>query len=174
MTLETDRLLLRPYRLSDAEAVHGYGSDPEVCRYTDFGPNTWGDTLAFLQDAVHPIPPKIEMGITLRGDDTVVGGVAAFPVAMGRWEMGWVLRRDLWGRGYATEATKAVFDAVAARGDVSMIAARCRPENAASARVMEKIGMRFLELIPRERKVRGEWVDARVYAALVPGANVPT
>jgi ribosomal-protein-alanine N-acetyltransferase len=168
--LETERLILRPYRVSDATAIHRYGSDPEVCRYTDFGPNTWGETLSFLQGAAHPIPPKMEVAITLRGDDTVVGGMAAFPVATGRWEMGWVLRRDLWGHGYATEATSAVFDVVAARGDVHTIAARCRPENTASARVMEKLGMHFVELVPRETEVRGEWVDSRIYEASIANA----
>ena len=101
---------------------------------------------------MNPIPPKIELAVTVRDDDEVVGGVGAWPVADGRWEMGWVLRRDLWGRGYATEATSALFDAVAGRGDVHTIFARCRPENAASARVMEKLGMRYVELIPREKR----------------------
>lgn len=173
MILETERLILRPYRVSDATAVHRYGSDPEVCLYTDFGPNTWDDTLGFLQTAVHPIPPKIELAVTVRDDDVVVGGTGAWPVAEGRWEMGWVLRRDLWGRGYATEATHAVLNAVAGRGDVHTVFARCRPENAASARVMEKLGMLFVELIPREKEVRGEWVDSRVYEVTVAGADVP-
>jgi ribosomal-protein-alanine N-acetyltransferase len=168
--LETERLILRPYRVSDATAVHRYGSDPEVCRYTEFGPNTWDDTLGFLQTAVRPIPPKIELAITLAGDDAVGGGVGAWPVAEGRWEMGWVLRRDLWGLGYATEAARAVFGAVAERGDVHTIFARCRPENPASARVMEKLGMRFVELIPRETEVRGEWVDSRIYEASIANA----
>lgn len=173
MILETERLVLRPYRVSDATAVHRYGSDPEVCRYTDFGPNTWDDTLGFLQTAIHPIPPKIELAITLRGDDDVVGGLGAWPVAEGRWEMGWVLRCDMWGKGYATEATSALFDAVVARGDVHTVFARCRPENTASMRVMEKLGMHFVELIPREKEVRGEWVDSRVYEVSIAGADVP-
>jgi ribosomal-protein-alanine N-acetyltransferase len=170
--LETERLILRPYRVSDATAVHAYGSDPEVCRYTDFGPNTWDDTLGFLQTAIRPIPPKIELAITVRGDDAVVGGLGAWPVVEGRWEMGWVLRRDLWGHGYATEATRALFDEVVRRGDVHTVFARCRPENAASARVMEKLGMRFVELIPREQEVRGEWVDSRVYEVTIPWTDV--
>jgi RimJ/RimL family protein N-acetyltransferase len=123
--------------------------------------------------AVHRIPPKIELAITLAGADAVVGSVGAWPVAEGRWEMGWVLHRDLWGQGYATEAARAVFESVAARGDVHTIFARCRPENPASARVMGKLGMRFVELIPREKQVRGEWVDSQVYEVTLPGADVP-
>ena len=183
MIVETERLILRPYRVADAAAVHRYGSDPEVCRYTEDGPNTWDDTLRFLQTAVRPIPPKIQLAITLRGDDTVVGGAgawpvvggtgAAWPVAEGRWEMGWGLRRDLWGHGYATEATRAIFGIVAGRGDVHAIIARCRPENTASARVIEKLGMRFVELIPRDKMVGGEWMDTEVYEVTLPGADVP-
>ncbi len=165
MILETERLVLRPFRISDAAAVHVYGSDPVVTLYTDFGPNTWDDTLGYLQTATKPTPPTIELGVTLRGADEVVGAVHAHPPVPGRWEMGWVLRRDLWGQGLMTEAARAVFDHVAARDDVAEIFARCRPENVASARVMEKLGMRYVETIPRDREVRGAWVDSLVYEA---------
>jgi [ribosomal protein S5]-alanine N-acetyltransferase len=170
--VETGRLILRPYRLADAEAIHRYGSDPEVSRYTEYGPNTWDDTLRFLQAAVRPIPPKIQLGVTLRGDDAVAGGVGAWPVAEGRWEMGWGLRRDLWGNGYATEATRAIADVVAARGDVHTIVARCRPENVASARVMEKLGMHLVEVLPHDKQVGGEWRDTAVYEVTLSGADV--
>jgi len=171
--LETERLVLRPYRVADATAVHGYGSDPEVCRYTDFGPNTWDDTLRFLQDAVRPVPPKIQLGVTLRGDDAVVGGVGAWPLAEGRWEMSWGLRRDLWGRGYATEASRAVFELVAGRGGVRTIGARCRPENRASSRVMEKLGMRLVERTLSQAEIGGDEMGAALYEATLPGADVP-
>lgn len=173
LIIETERLILRSFRLADAAAVHAYGSDPEVSRYTDGGPNTWEDTLRFLQDAVRPVPPKIQLGVTLRGDDAVVGGVGAWPVSEGRWEMSWGLRRDRWGKGYATEATRAVFDVVAGRAEVRTIGARCRPENGGSARVMEKLGMQFVELLPRAREVAGEWRDTEVYEVTLPRADVP-
>lgn len=172
MIVETERLLLRPYRLADATAIHRYGSDPEVSRYTEYGPNTWEDTLRFLETAVRPIPPRIQLGVTLRGDDAVVGGVGAWPIAEGRWEMGWGLRRDLWGHGYATEAMRAIFDVVAGRGDVHTIVARCRPENAASARVMEKLGMRLVEVLPRDKQIGGEWMDTAIHELTLPGADV--
>ena len=167
MIIETGRLILRTYRLADAASIHRYESDPEVTRYTEDEPNTWEDTLRFLQTAVRPTPPKIQLGITLRGDDAVVGGVGAWPVDDGRWEMGWGLRRDLWGKGYATEATSAVFDVVVGRGDVRTVSARCRPENVASARVMEKLGMRFVEFLPCDKDTRGEGSDTAVYQAAI-------
>jgi len=157
--------MLRPFRVSDAPAVHEYGSDPVVTEHTDFGPNTWDDTLGYLQTATKPTPPTIELGITLRGDDTVVGAVHAHPEAPGTWEMGWVLRRDLWGQGIMTEAAGAVFDYLASQDDVAVIFARCRPANVASAKVMEKLGMRYVETIARDREVGGEWFDSRVYEA---------
>ncbi len=158
MVLQTQRLVLRPFRVSDAPAVHAYGSDPIVTQFTEFGPNTWDETLGYLQTATRPTPPTIELGVTLREADEVVGAVHAHPVVPGRWEMGWVLRRDLWGQGIIPEAAGAVFDHLAARDDVVAIFARCRPENVASARVMEKLGMRYVETIPRDREVRGQWV----------------
>lgn len=164
MEIETERLVLRSYRISDATAVHAYGSDRVVTRYTDFGPNTWDDTLGFLQTATRPTPPKIELAITVKPFDDVVGGLGAWPTEPGVWEMGWVLAREHWGNGYATEATRAVLAAVVARPDVARVVARCRPENVRSARVMEKLGMTYRETIGREKEVRGAWVDSLLFA----------
>ena len=174
MILETERLVLRPYLLSDATAVHAYGSDPEVCRYTEFGPNTWDDTLGFLGTAIAPTNTTIDLAITVRGADEVVGGISAKPHPGGKYELGWVLRRDLWGRGVATEAAKALLAHVAALPGTTLVFARCRPENRASYRVMEKIGLRFAERVPREKEVRGEWVDSLFYDVdIVDGRPVP-
>jgi len=171
MILETDRLILRPYRFMDAEAIHRYGSDPEVCRYTNFGPNTWEDTIQFVNRASDSSRPEIELAITLRGDDTVVGGVGAFAAHHGSMadhphdrEMGWILRRDLWGRGIATEAAEALLDALRTAGDVAHVYARCRPQNAASARVMQKIGMRQRARVFRDYETKGAWVDSLLFS----------
>lgn len=172
MILETERLILRPYRLADASSVHHYGSDPEVCRYTDFGPNTWDETLGFLQHATDPAQPNVDCAITLRDADEVVGGVGARIKPQGVYELGWVLRRDLWGRGIATEAARALTDHLLGLPGTTLILARCRPENLASARVMEKLGLTFIDLIKDDYEVRGSLVDSRLYAcAAKPSAS---
>jgi ribosomal-protein-alanine N-acetyltransferase len=172
--LETERLILRPYRVTDAAAVHEYGSDPEVCRYTEFGPNTWEDTVAFLASVMDAENPNIDLAITVRGDDAVVGGIGARRHTDTHLELGWVLRRDLWGHGIGTEAARAMFAHVAALPGTEVILCRCRPQNPASARIMEKIGMEFVERIDHEKEFRGEWVDTLVYQArIAPPGVVP-
>ncbi|MBN2177614.1 MAG: GNAT family N-acetyltransferase [Demequinaceae bacterium] len=172
MIIETDRLVLRPYSTSDAEDVHAYGSDPEVCRTADFGPNTWEETVAFLASVTDPANSAIDLAITLAG--RVVGGISARPGDEGRYELGWVMRRDLWDQGYATEAARALVAHVLTLDGVTTISARCRPDNPASARVMEKAGLRFVTRIERDREVRGEWVDSLLYEMDVnPVGGVP-
>jgi ribosomal-protein-alanine N-acetyltransferase len=168
MILQTERLILRPYRLADASAVHAYGSDPEVCRYTEFGPNTWDDTLGFLQTASDTAQANIDLAITLREVGEVIGGIGARPNPGGRHEMGWVLRRDMWGHGIVTEAARVLLAHVSALPGATAVFARCRPQNVASMRIMEKIGMVFVERIDREKEFRGEWVDTLVYELRVP------
>ena len=171
MILETDRLILRPYDMSDADDVHAYGSDPEVCRYTDFGPNSPEDTAAFLASVTDPDHPDTDFAIVLRETGRVVGGVGARPKEDGRYELGWVLRRDLWGQGLMSEAARALVDHVLTLDGTSALYARCRPENGASARIMEKLGMRFVGRIENDREVRGEPVDSLVYEMTVGGAG---
>jgi ribosomal-protein-alanine N-acetyltransferase len=171
MILETDRLVLRPYEMSDADDVHAYGSDPEVCRYTDFGPNSWEDTQSFLTAATDPEHPETDFAIVLRETGRVVGGVGARPKGDGRYELGWVLRRDLWGQGLVSEAAQALVDHVLTLSGVSTLYARCRPENAASARIMEKLGMEFVRRIEDDQEVRGERVDSLLYEMAVDGAG---
>jgi len=173
MILETERLILRPYTLDDAEDVHAYGSDPEVCRYTEFGPNTREDTVTFLKTVTDPGHTAIDFAIVLRETGRVVGGIGARPPEGGRYELGWVLRRDLWGQGLVTEAVKALIAHITTLDGASSIVARCRPENLASARVMEKAGLRFVRRLEREKEVRGEWVDTLLFELPVGQAGTP-
>lgn len=158
-------------RESDEDAVHAYASDPEVCRYTDFGPNTWEDTVEFVNAAVaHPAQSFADLGITLRGRDQIVGGLGAF-VPKGEdaderphvREVGWVLRRDLWGQGLMPEAVGAMLRQLRDDLTVTRVEARCRPENKASVRVMEKLGMSFEFFLARDYECKGVWVDSHLY-----------
>lgn len=172
MITTTDRLILRKFSENDADAVHAYASDPEVCRYTDFGPNSWEETVAFVTMAMGRAPDSLsDLAITLRSTHEVIGGCGAF-IPKGEEpderphvrEIGYVLRRDLWGQGLVTEAATALVSLLKATGSVTRVEARCRPENLASARVMEKLGMRFEFLLERDYECKGVWVDSHLYS----------
>jgi ribosomal-protein-alanine N-acetyltransferase len=83
-----------------------------------------------------------------------------------RGELGYVFDRDVWSRGYATEAGRLLlrfgFESLRLR----RIAAACRPENVASARVLEKIGMRYEGTLRSHMFLRGTWRDSLLYAAI--------
>ena len=173
MTLTTERLVLRPFRAGDFEAVHAYASDPAVTRYTSFGPNTQEQTREFLArceaESSEEKRSHYNLAVTFRGEDRVVGG-AGFNVdhpLHGGAELGYVLHKDVWGKGVAAESAGAMIDFAFGTLGLHRIVARCHPANMASARVMEKVGMQYEG---RQREVmylKGEWWDFLVYAILV-------
>jgi len=172
--LETERLTLRPYRDSDTAAVHAYKSDPVVSRFADFEPHSPDDTerfVAFTQDASHDV---MSLAVTIRGEDVVIGGVACWPTEPGVYEMAWEFRRDAWGHGYATEAAKALLGAVAATGSARSFVAHCQPENRASVRVMEKLGMALVRSGRLDRESKGQLVDTSYFEVEAPtSGSVP-
>jgi len=184
MEVVSERLVLRPFTAEDADDVHVYASDPAVCFFTDWGPNSRDETDAFVAEAVATGSP-LNVAITLARDmlgasgtvtqGTVIGGLSAFGALRGPVEdnptvreLGWVVRRDLWGQRIATEAVGAFVEWLVAEQGIVEFTARCRPQNRASSRVMEHIGMTYVERIPHDVVVRGEPADSEIYRLVIP------
>jgi ribosomal-protein-alanine N-acetyltransferase len=168
-TLLTDRLLLRPLTLQDAEAVFAYTSDPEVMRYLNFEAHrTMEDTRAFLRSVTEGYAHgKLVRGIVLRADGRLVGTCGLrISREHERGELGYWLHRDCWGRGLVPEAVGAVIRHAFEHERLQRIQARCAAENAASARVMEKAGMTYEGTLRRYERIGGELRDMRFYAIL--------
>ncbi len=172
MELVTSRLLLREFSESDLDAVHVYAADPEVTRFMDWGPNSPADTAAFLAEVgreVRVVPRSAyTLAVVVRATGDLVGAVHLEKTSSGhrRGEMGYVLARAHWRRGYATEAAATIlrfgFDEV----DLHKITATCDPDNVSSARVLEKIGMHYEGHLRQHLLIRGQWRDRLVFAAL--------
>lgn len=142
-TIATARLLLRRPKLSDASAVYEYCRDPEVTRYMDWPASSQiGDTIAAAEAALRRWDSGDEYGwrITVKPNDTPLGAVGC-RVRGHTADLGFWLARPFWGRGYATEAARSVLEWVASLDAIYRIWATCDIENAASARVLERIGM---------------------------------
>ncbi len=146
-TLETARLSLRSLTVEDAPAIFDYAADPEVSRYTLWEPHkTLNDSINFIQDYAfkryadgHPEP----FGIVLKDQpDIVVGTIGCFWVSPRHrsMELAYAIGQKYWGQGLVVEAGQAVLKHVFAQFDVERIQCRCKIENVASARVMEKLG----------------------------------
>ena len=143
-SFETRRLRLRKPILEDAEAIfRQYAQDPEVTKYLTWHPNrSIDETREFLRLCIAAWEQgrSFQWAIVEKKTDRLIGMVG-FRVDGHKWELGYVLARKSWGRGYMTEAVKALVAWALKRPEVYRIWAVCDIENPASARVMEKAGM---------------------------------
>jgi [ribosomal protein S5]-alanine N-acetyltransferase len=168
--IETERLALRPPRLDDAKAIFtSYATDEEVARYVRWRPHTSAsETEEFLRRAVAFVEDgsRLTWVLTRRGDDAPLGMIELRPQGH-KASAGYVLARPFWGKGYMTEALRAVTDYAFNDPGMYRVWAVCDVDNVASARVMEKAGMSFEGILRRYQihpNIGPEPRDARCYA----------
>lgn len=145
MILSTPRLTLRPADLSMLASTHAYAGDLENTRLMMFLPYaTVEETAEMLRSAeaewAEPFPGQYEFAIFL-GDDHIGGITLYMQEDRSVAELGWVLHKAHWRRGYVTEAALAAM-AFAKSIGVRRIFACCDSENVASYKTMEKLGMK--------------------------------
>jgi RimJ/RimL family protein N-acetyltransferase len=160
------RLALARFRDSDLDAVHAFASDPEVCRFTGWGPNTLADTRAFLDEAVQHRPDRLDLAVVRDGE--VIGSASVWTTSPEHraGELGYTIRRDCWGQGHATEVAGLLVELGFSRLGLERLAATCDPDNAASIRVLEKAGLRQEGLLRGLYRVRGRRRDRLVFGCL--------
>ena len=163
-TIETERLVLRPFELTDLESTHEYASDTANTEYMLYLPNSSiKETEQFLNRVVaewkNDTPQSYEFAIMLDGKH--IGAVSA---SLGEdiyeCELGWIIHKDYQHRGYATEAAKATRDFALTQLKAKKVVAHCDYRNMASFRVMEKIGL-TLECDKGTRQYRDSDKDIR-------------
>ena len=144
MRKETDRLILREYTIEDWEAVHVYGCDSDVLRYMLWGPNTPEESKGFVSAclAESNVEPRLvyNLAIELKESGSLIGGVALM-LQNNEGEIGWILNKTMWGKGYATEAALGLIRYGFETLGVKKITATCDADNIASYKVMLKCGM---------------------------------
>ena len=169
---ETERLVIRRIRAEDAEACQVWMGDPEVARYEYWDPYALDDLRAELAELAGVPPGTIGAwnlhGVVHKETGAIIGCVL---IRMNdeihrQAEIGFHFHKGHWGRGFATEAARGLlaygFDVFHAHRIYGVADAR----NAASIRVMEKLGMRREALMRENTFVKGEWCDEVVYAIL--------
>jgi ribosomal-protein-alanine N-acetyltransferase len=170
--IRTERLVLRDFEEADWKSVHDYASDLEVVRYVDWGPNTIEETKSFIQRAIahqHEQPRRnYDLAVALKSQKLIIGGCGIHvsnPDNREGW-IGYVLNRNFWGQGYATETAKALLKFGFEQLNLHRIFATCDPANIASARVLEKIGMKREGRLREHRWAKEKWRDSLLYAIL--------
>ena len=152
--IETERLVLRLPRMTDADAIFTrYASDPEVTRFTTWTPHASpSDTTAFLQRSLKSADEGrlFPWVITERGgDDQPIGMVSVVPDNSFCVHLGYVLARSHWGQGIVTEAAQVALEWVKAQPSIYRCYAVCDVENRGSARVLEKLKLRYEGILRR-------------------------
>ena len=143
--LETKRLRLRKPALQDAEDIfRKYAQDPEVTKYLTWRPNrNVQETRDFLRACLRAWDEgKSFHWVIEKKTDHELLGMITTRVDDEKWELGYVLAPSHWGRGYMTEVVKKIVDWALKQQEIYRLWSVCDVDNLASARVMEKAGMK--------------------------------
>jgi RimJ/RimL family protein N-acetyltransferase len=164
MFARTPRLLLRPGFPEDAPALASAIADEAIVKNLATAPWPYHarDAEAFLAKPRDPVLPAFLAFERTEAAPRLVGSCGLGRKPSGAVELGYWIARGQWGRGFATEAGRALIDIAHALGVVQLEASHFI-DNPASGRVLEKLGFRSTGLIaPRMNCARGEEVPARL------------
>jgi len=171
--IETARLRLRPFTLDDLDALHAIQSRPDVARYLYWGPRSRDEVYEALaararRTTLEAAGDTLVLAMERRDSGALIGDVNLHWLSAEhqQGEIGFVLHPDHHGQGFAREAAMEMlrlgFDGLGLR----RIIGRCDARNDASARLMERLGMRREAHFRQNELFKGEWGDEYVYAML--------
>ena len=147
INLETERLILRNLTPEDYRAVFCWCGDPDVARYMVYPVYTKEeDVKAWLETLNPDDPDDYDAGIVLKSTGELVGsGGLYYRREDDLWTIGYNLRKDQWGNGYAGAMIRAVLKLVRSQREVRGIQGSFAKANNRSRRVMQKLGMTYAE-----------------------------
>jgi RimJ/RimL family protein N-acetyltransferase len=171
--LETERLVLRPFRSDDLDALAAIHSNPEVARYNYWGPRSLEEVRAVLarkvgEASVSAEGDRLSLAVFLPDADEVIGDCVLHWTSdeHSQGEIGFLFNPLYHGHGYATEAARAMLGLAFDGMRLHRVVGRLEARNAASARVLERLGMRREAHLVENEYVKGEWQSELVYALL--------
>lgn len=166
MEIRTERLLLRRPTIDDLAAMHAIKSIAVAMRYWSTLPHASLEvTRAWLEQMIARTAAGGE-DFLIEYEGRVIGNVGAGRLP----EFGFILHPDYWGRGFASEASRAFVDYAFALPHVSELTADVDPRNAASLRVLDKLGFVVTGTAERTFLLGDEWCDS-VYLRLARPAD---
>jgi RimJ/RimL family protein N-acetyltransferase len=169
--IETERLILRPFEAGDLEALHRVHAEPAVSAFLYWSPREEEKVREVLAEKIAQAEIREEgrglsMAVELRSAPGLIGDLDLFwtSVEHRQGEVGYVLDPAHQGRGYATEAVAVLLELGFEGLGLHRITGRLDGRNAASARVLEKNGMRREAHLVENELVKGVWTDEVIYA----------
>ncbi len=146
VTIETERLILRPFVPEDYEEAFKWCGDPVVNTYMIYPLyHRAEDVKTWLESRDLDDPDSYDLGFELKSTGELIGsGGLVYHSDRDIWNVGYNLRADQWGHEYALEAIRGIIDYVSRTRKIRAIEGEFAAENYKSGRVMEKLGMHFL------------------------------
>lgn len=172
-TIETDRLVLRPFTTDDLDDVWAYQRLPEVTQHTlwdvlDLEESRSSLARMVLENSLEKDGDYLTLAVTVAGADTVIGHVelSLRSVEHQQGEIGYVFHPAHQGKGYATEAAREMLRLGFEEAGLHRIIAGCSARNTASAKLLTRLGMRQEAHFIDSRKVDDGWREELVFAML--------
>ena len=170
-TIETERLMLRPFRPEDAAEVERLCNDEAIGRYIPALPFPYPLEAAVSWLATHQEKAdngkEIILAITYKTDGRLLGAIGLIlTLEHKRAEIGYWLRRDEWGKDYMTEAAKAMVGYGFEKLGLEVVTAHHLRPNTASGKVMQKLGMEYEGCRRKFYYHRDQYFDIILYSIL--------
>lgn len=170
--LETDRLILRQFKIEDAENVfNNWASDDEVTKYLTWPTHSSVEmSRSYMEFCINGYNEKnvYQWGMELKNSHELIGNISVVKIIdkIDSVELGWVIGRKWWGNGYTAEAAERLLEFFFTEVSVNRICAGHDIDNPNSGRVMQKIGMKYEGTLRQSGKNNQGIVDMANYSVL--------
>lgn len=170
-TFESERLFLRRITKDDVNDYFDFASDPLVTTYTIWNTH---QSIEESKQYIEYLMRKYDSmeayhwGIIDKASNKLIGrtGFISWDINHLKTEIGFGISSNYWNKGIITEATKQIIKYGFMKLGLNRIEGRCNFNNIGSGRSMEKLGMKFEGILREQLKIKGIFVDQRIYSIL--------
>ncbi|MGH2549759.1 MAG: GNAT family N-acetyltransferase, partial [Thermomicrobiales bacterium] len=171
LPIETERLTLRHSLETDLDATFAFQGSDEITRFVSYSTRTRDKVREVLEQrtsfrAIEKDGDQIVLTVVERETGAVIGDMHFWVTSVEhkQAEFGYIFHPDFSGKGYATEASRAVLDTLFNVYAIQRVIAEGDVRNAASYRLMERLGMRREAHFVENAWFKGEWSSSYIYA----------
>jgi ribosomal-protein-alanine N-acetyltransferase len=170
VTIAGERITLRDFEPGDLDPSMAIVGDDDVTRSLSFDSRSRDEQAARLADDIARARsghrPDYYLAIVVRGAGRLIGFVRLGLLGHRGGELGYALRKDHWGRGYASEAGRLMLDFAFSTAGLHRVQAATGPDNAPSRALLERLGFQCEGRLRDHVFTNGAWRDSLLYALL--------